>query len=128
MICAFLLECCNEFCAAVVVFRYKPDSSHHHLYPAKKDDRGNPVQVILDGVKTYEVCDKGIEVFATKDGPYGVPALAKFATAANNSSLPRFDPTAVRANVMTIIKKLKDSFTADDHDEWNSFFDAYPSK
>lgn len=48
---------------AAIAFWYKPDSSHAHLYPVRKDANGQPVSVTINGEMQYELCPNGIEVF-----------------------------------------------------------------
>ena len=47
------------------VFWYKPDSSHKHLYPARKNERGEPIECLdtRDGRPAFEVDPDGIEIF-----------------------------------------------------------------
>eukprot|EP00965_Chrysotila_dentata_P224706 6194338-Pleurochrysis_carterae.AAC.1 len=106
----------------------EPNSSHLHLYPAKKNEDGLPIKSIINGKEQYEVCPQGIEPLRSKEGPTGMPPLAHFATAVADNRAPRFDPEVARVNVMTIISELKGRFGAGDKDEWSAFFDAYPHK
>eukprot|EP00965_Chrysotila_dentata_P235983 6201075-Pleurochrysis_carterae.AAC.2 len=118
-------DACIAFSAAVA-FWYKPNSSHKHLYPAKKDAFGQPIKSTVNGEAVYTVCPYGIEVFRTKEGPQGVPGLAQFATDVNDSSKPRFDQKSARENVHKIIAALPERFTDAEKNEWDAFFDAYP--
>eukprot|EP00965_Chrysotila_dentata_P095831 3167654-Pleurochrysis_carterae.AAC.1 len=43
-----------------IAFWYKPDSSHSHLYPARKDAAGNPIVATVNGEAQYENCPNGI--------------------------------------------------------------------
>eukprot|EP00965_Chrysotila_dentata_P128731 4255672-Pleurochrysis_carterae.AAC.1 len=52
---------------AVVVFWYKPQSSHPHLYPSnKKDEQGMPIKEIENGDTHIPTCPLGLELFTTK--------------------------------------------------------------
>mmetsp|Transcript_55255 Transcript_55255/g.120451 ORF Transcript_55255/g.120451 Transcript_55255/m.120451 type:complete len:273 (-) Transcript_55255:5-823(-) len=110
-----------------VCFWYKPDSSHHNLYPSVKDEEGLPVKVTEDGEETYAVCPYGIEIFTTTDGPHGFPPLAPFAKSVANPNEPRYDKEAARTNVIKIIKELSERFTSEHEQEWNAFFDDFPN-
>lgn len=62
----------------VVAMWYKPDSSHSHLYPTKKDPvTGMPLfSVGTDGEKSYTASDEGIEVLGRL--PAGHPRAQPF--------------------------------------------------
>eukprot|EP00965_Chrysotila_dentata_P139784 4621252-Pleurochrysis_carterae.AAC.1 len=81
----------------------------------------------------HNMCSEGSCCFLSRivcmlcrDGPEGLPPLAPFATAVNDSSKPRFDVVAARANVNKIMDSLKDRFTAAHRAQWKQFFDDYP--
>ena len=78
------------FTCAAVVFWYKPDAAHRHLYPARKDENGNPITVIKDGETEYDVCPNGIEIFRTAEGASGMPSPAAFAMQVKDPSKVRF--------------------------------------
>eukprot|EP00965_Chrysotila_dentata_P122993 4065112-Pleurochrysis_carterae.AAC.1 len=119
-----------HFCLTVAAMWYKPYSSHPHLYPAAKDADGNPIEKsqTVNGEKEYAVCPHGIEIFKTREGPQGFPALASFAKNITNANLPRFDIANARRSTLSILDVLKDRFTAAEKQEWETFFDEYPQK
>ena len=111
----------------VVAFWYKPSSSHKHLYPALKDNDGNPIQSIVNGSICYTPDPMGIEVFRTTDDlATTVPKPAEFARAVADSQAMRFDVDAAEANLKKIIAALPQSFSQHDVADWKSFFAQYP--
>eukprot|EP00965_Chrysotila_dentata_P204806 6182559-Pleurochrysis_carterae.AAC.2 len=120
--------CCCAMCVSAVAFWYKPDSSHKHLYPTKKDEEGNPQKVTINGEEQYAVCEYGIEIFNTREGPEGLPPLAPFATAVADSKKPRFDAEAARQNVTKSMDALNERFDESHRAQWMKFFDEYPHK
>ena len=72
--CCYYYYCCCCCCYhhhhhyyyyAAAVFWYKPNSSHKHLYPALKNEAGEPTKELVDGEEQYAVDPAGIEIFKT---------------------------------------------------------------
>eukprot|EP00965_Chrysotila_dentata_P159426 5266920-Pleurochrysis_carterae.AAC.1 len=128
---------------AVTAFWYKPDSSHLTLYPTAKVNKGKPIEVVVNGERSYQHCTYEIEVFRSGcaqahmrsdslsvhralSGPAGTPGIAPFAREVSDASKPRFGVDEARANVLAIMDAVRTLYPDARRKEWHDFFNRSP--